>query len=71
MENDSWKDRYKNGSPYDRGSADRYYRRGHNPHWYPNGTYTEPRIGFHEMTPEQREEYDLGWMEETGEKDYG
>ena len=26
------------GSLYDRGSADYYYRRTPDPHWYPNGT---------------------------------
>ena len=28
----------KHGSPYDRGSADRYYGRGSEPHYYPHGT---------------------------------
>lgn len=67
----SKEDKRGHGSPYDRGSADRYYGRAPDPHWYPNGTYNEPRIGWKDMTPEQREEYDLGWLEETGEKDWG
>ena len=28
----------KNGSPRDRGSADRYYGRPYDPHYYPYGT---------------------------------
>jgi hypothetical protein len=34
----------KHGSLYDRGAADSYYSRPRDPHWYPNGTYTEPRV---------------------------
>ena len=32
------------GSPFDRGTADSYYHRGEQAHWYPNGTGTLPRI---------------------------
>ena len=31
------------GSPFDRGGADSYYRRGFDPHWYPGGTYQGER----------------------------
>jgi hypothetical protein len=34
----------KHGSLYDRGAADSYYGRPRDPHWYPNGTYNEPRV---------------------------
>jgi hypothetical protein len=34
----------KHGSLYDRGSADSYYGRPRDPHYYPNGTGNEPRI---------------------------
>ena len=49
------------GSPFDRGQADSYYRRGRDPHWYPNGSYKEPRIDESEMTPEEIQEYHLGF----------
>jgi hypothetical protein len=34
----------KHGGLYDRGAADSYYGRPRDPHWYPNGTYTGPRV---------------------------
>ena len=37
-------DRNRHGSLFDRGSADSWYHREQQPHWYPNGTYNEPRI---------------------------
>jgi hypothetical protein len=37
-------DRKRNGSLYDRGSADSYYGRSLDPHWYPNGTYNAPKM---------------------------
>lgn len=60
--------RGRHGSLYDRGGADSYYRRGRNPHWYPNGTYKEPRIGRNSLTPEEIAEYLQGYRdnEESG-----
>ena len=40
----------KHGSPQDRGSADRYYGRPYNPHWYPSGTHKGKRIGKDQMS---------------------
>ena len=34
----------KHGSLFDRGSADSYYGRPRDPHWYPEGTYRGERI---------------------------
>ena len=34
----------KHGSPTDRGSADRYYGRPYDPHWYPEGTGNGKRV---------------------------
>lgn len=62
------------GSPWDRGSADSYYRRKMDPHWYPNGTGNLPRIEKDDMTDEQIREYYLGFEdnENLGDfKDYG
>lgn len=47
------------GSLFDRGSADSYYGRGRNPHWYPNGTGNNPRIT--ELTAEEVAEYNAGY----------
>lgn len=61
--------RNRHGSLYDRGSADAYYGRGRDPHWYPKGTGYEPRIT--DLTPEQVAEYTKGYEEETDRKDWG
>ena len=58
-----------NGSPEDRGSADRYYGRSYKPHYYPNGTYKGPRVT--DLTPTQHAEYKRGWDNETNRKDWG
>ena len=58
------------GSPFDRGSADSYYGRGRDPHWYPEGTYKGDRIGKDQMTNEQVQAYLAGyqWNEQFGDK---
>jgi hypothetical protein len=63
----------KHGSPFDRGSADSYYGRPRDPHYYPNGTGNEPRVLPVIMTKEQIEAYHAGydWNEQFGgRKDY-
>ena len=65
-------DRKRHGSLYDRGSADSYYHRIESPHWYPNGTYNEPKIV--DLTPEEVAEYMAGYEdnEKFGDKkDWG
>ena len=63
----SWQDRGY-GSPYDRGSADAYYGRNYNPHFYIDGMY---RVPSSDMTMAQIEDYRLGYTEETDQKDWG
>lgn len=58
------------GSPYDRGSADAYYGRDYNPHWFAEGNF-KVCVSIKDMTPEQIEEYRLGYTEETDRKDWG
>ena len=60
-----------NGSPKDRGSADRYYGRRYEPHYYPNGTYKGIRIIEVLMTKEQIADYKDGWDNEEDRKDWG
>jgi hypothetical protein len=62
-------DRSRHGGLYDRGSADSYYRRAKNPHWYPEGTGIEPIIT--DLTEEEVKEYMLGYDENTEFKDWG
>ncbi len=62
------------GGPFDRGSADSYYHRPRDPHWYPEGTYKGERITKDQMTPEQIQAYLAGYQynEQFGDKkDWG
>ena len=58
------------GSPFDRGSADSYYHRPRDPHWYPEGTYKGERIGKDQMTPAEVQAYLAGYQynEQYGDK---
>lgn len=54
-------ERERHGSLYDRGSADSYYNRKQDPHWYPNGTPHDPRIT--NLDEAQLDEYRRGYEE--------
>lgn len=65
-------DRRRHGSLYDRGSADSYYHRDRNPHWFPQGTYNGDKVTA--MSDEEIAEYNAGydWNEQYGDKkDWG
>ena len=59
---------HSHGSLWDRGSADSYYGRPRDPHYYPDGSYNGERIT--DLTPEQVKEYLDGyeWNEKHGDK---
>ena len=62
------------GQPFDRGSADSYYGRGRDPHWYPEGSYNGERVEAANMTAEELEAYHAGYdhNERYGDKkDWG
>ena len=61
---------HRHGSPYDRGSADKYYGRDESPHCYTGATYFSTRVEQGDMTPQQIAEYRKGYAEETEEKDW-
>jgi len=52
-------DREQHGGLFDRGSADSYYSRPRDPHWYPEGSYNGRKVV--ELTPAEREEYLAGY----------
>ena len=58
----------RHGGPYDRGSADSYYRRGYNPHYFVEGTYNSPRIEMEDMSAMEITAYTKGFNdnEESG-----
>jgi len=58
----------RHGSPYDRGMADSYYRRGYNPHYYLGNTGTSERVSLKDMTPDEIVAYTAGYND--NEDDY-
>ncbi len=64
----------QHGNPFDRGSADSYYGRPEDPHWYPEGTYKGTRIESENMTMAELRAYYAGYEynEQFGDKkDWG
>lgn len=64
----------RHGGPYDRGSADSYYRRPFNPHFYRGATYSTEEVKLESMTAEEIVAYTAGYRdnEEAGHfKDWG
>jgi hypothetical protein len=62
------------GSPFDRGSADSYYGRPQDPHFYPEGSYNGDRVEPKDMTLVQMRAYFRGYEynEQFGDKkDWG
>ena len=60
----------RHGGPFDRGSADSWYSRGYNPHYYIDGTYQSRKIVFAERTSKEIDAYAAGYNynEEYGGK---
>jgi hypothetical protein len=52
-------DRKRHGGLFDRGSADSWYSRPRNPHWYPEGSYVGGAVAVH--TEEEIAEYNAGY----------
>ena len=64
----------RHGSPWDRGSADSYYRRSYRPHYFKGATYKSEEVFEDQMTEDDLAAYRAGWEynEELGDfKDYG
>ena len=64
----------RHGDPYDRGSADSYYRRPRKPHYYEGGTGMSPLVEEKDMTAEEVAAYHKGFDDNTAAgnyKDYG
>lgn len=61
-------DRDRHGGLFDRGSADSYYRRPRDPHWYPEGTGRGQKST--DLTTEEIQEYLEGYEynEKFGDK---
>lgn len=64
----------RHGGPWDRGSADSYYRRPYDPHYFKGATYSTDRVDEQHMTTEELAAYKAGYYdnEESGDKkDWG
>ena len=59
------------GSPQDRGSADRYYGRPFEPHYWENGTGHGIMTPLNHMTPAEITAYTYGYNNEQDRKDWG
>jgi hypothetical protein len=68
MENIEYDKRH--GGPYDRGSADAYYRRPFNPHYYKGDTGTSELVTEDDMTSEEMLEYVAGFTEQVESGDF-
>jgi len=53
----------RHGGPYDRGSADSWYRRNSEPHYWTGGSYQGEHITENQMTKEEIEAYWAGFDE--------
>lgn len=51
----------RHGGPFDRGSADSYYRRGRRPHYFKGKTYMSEEVTEQDMTSEELEAYHAGF----------
>lgn len=49
------------GAPFDRGSADSYYDRAFDPHWWPAGTGKGQRVEAAYMSAEELDAYRAGY----------
>ena len=58
----AYKEHKKHGGAYDRGAADAWYSRYPEPHQYPNGTGTEPKIERDAMSALEVEAYWAGYI---------
>ena len=64
----------RHGGAFDRGSADSYYGRGINPHYFVGATYNSEEVAEDKMTKEEIANYMAGfeWNEKFGDKkDWG
>ena len=61
----------RHGSPRDRGSADAYYGRPFDPHYWSEGTYHGTRTEMKDMTPEEIVSYTKGYNQQQDRKNWG
>jgi len=63
----------RHGGPFDRGSADSWYSRPFNPHYFLGGSYDSIEVGQRDMTDLQIQAYRAGYQyneQHGGKKDW-
>jgi len=60
----------RHGGPWDRGSADSYYRRRFRPHYFLGATMQSPEITEDKMTQRQIDEYRAGYDDNEANGDF-
>jgi hypothetical protein len=58
----------RHGGPYDRGSADRYYGRAYNPHYFKGATHQSELVSLQDMSADEITAYTAGFNNETDRK---
>ena len=53
----------RHGGPYDRGTADSYYGRDYNPHYFVGDSYNSPRVEKASMTADEIVAYTAGFRD--------
>lgn len=60
----------RHGSAYDRGSADRYYGRPFDPHYFEGASYQSRRVDICDPDSAEYQAYLAGWQETTDRKEW-
>ena len=60
----------RHGGPWDRGSADAYYGRPFNPHYYIGDSYSSGYVSTKEMTEGEIAAYTEGYREQEASGDF-
>jgi len=59
----------RHGSPYDRGTADSYYGRDYNPHYFTGDSFNSPRVDLEQMTAHEIIAYTAGYRDNEANGD--
>lgn len=60
----------RHGGAYDRGSADAYYQRPRDPHYYTGDTYNSTKIPSQDMSAEELAAYEQGYADQVESGDF-
>ena len=60
----------RHGGPYDRGTADSYYGREYNPHYFVGDTYKSTKIELAQMTAAEIVAYTAGYTNNEANGDH-